>query len=171
MKKADLRGRPPPKNSPADMIRVIHSLTSSKAHTTPPLTTPPITEIACIICLGWLLRPLELSCGNLVCSECCCMWIRIGDTTSCPCCYAHQLNEDTITTPSRVTEQLLHHHMNSCQAVGLSPSHTTIGEILSKSTHTPTTPVEKRVAENLIKRMLSEEDSNIIKVPTRGQVG
>ena len=46
-----------------------------------------------------------------------------------------------------------------------------VHDILEKSPTTPTIPVEKRVAESLIRRLMAESrDESVIRVPTRGQV-
>ena len=125
-------------------------------------------EDSCSVCMGWLETPVELSCGNLVCSGCCGKWIDCSEdasTCSCPCCY-NLLDEDHISPVSQCTLRLLNIRRRG-HPHGQSP---TISEILSKPTTAPTTPAEKKVAENLIKRMMEEGNSPIIKVPTKGQV-
>lgn len=57
-----------------------------------------------------------------------------------------------------------------CEHTILSPSRTTIRDILKRQTDTPTTPVERKVAENLIKRLMAETKEPVIRVPTQGQV-
>ena len=42
--------------------------------------------------------------------------------------------------------------------------------MLQRSTSVPALPVEKRVAEHLVRRMMTESEGCIMKVPTRGQV-
>jgi hypothetical protein len=52
-----------------------------------------------------------------------------------------------------------------------SPSRLTVKDMLSRSTNHPITGSEKRVAENLIKRMIAEHPQEaVVRVPTRGQV-
>jgi hypothetical protein len=53
-----------------------------------------------------------------------------------------------------------------------SPSRTTLGELLEKDLDKPTTLAEKKVARNIISRMMAEgESSDILQLPsTRGQV-
>ena len=52
-----------------------------------------------------------------------------------------------------------------------SPSRLTVKDMLSRSTDHPVTSSEKRVAENLIKRMMAENPGKaIVRVPTCGQV-
>ena len=57
----------------------------------------------------------------------------------------------------------------------LSPSRTTVHDLLKKGMDTPTTPTERKVAEHLLKRMMSEKSGKdtplLLQVPTRGQVG
>ena len=56
-----------------------------------------------------------------------------------------------------------------------SPSKMTISEVLSRPTNLPATPVEKKVAEHLVKKIINQQDENdsregVVRVPTRGQV-
>ena len=53
-----------------------------------------------------------------------------------------------------------------------SPSRTTIGDLLAKDRAKPPTPAEKRVAQNIITRMMAAEGSSnqVLQLPTRGQV-
>ena len=106
-------------------------------------------------------------------------WIGSNNMTDCPCCYTHQLNDDHVCTPSQTVVQLLNHLMKSgpldaaatlSPPATPSPSNTTIKEILSKSTSSPTTPMERKLTEKLVRRMMAEGESSIIKLPTRGQV-
>ena len=51
----------------------------------------------------------------------------------------------------------------------------TISEVPSKPTNLPATPVEKKVAEHLVKKIINQQDENdsregVVRVPTRGQV-
>ena len=50
-------------------------------------------QLSCQICSGVLDRPLELSCGAIVCSPCCSKWVTQRSTDhlsiSCPCCFNH----------------------------------------------------------------------------------
>jgi hypothetical protein len=63
--------------------------------------------------------------------------------------------------------QCQHHFVQST----LSPSHTTISDILTKSSQAPTTPAERKVAGNVIRRIMTESaDTAVIKVPTPGLV-
>ena len=51
-----------------------------------------------------------------------------------------------------------------------SPSHISAQEILLRPVTAPTQPVEK-VAENLVRRLMAENEDRIVKIPTKGQVG
>lgn len=159
---------------------------------TPPLMSTENSDILCTVCASFLDRPVELECGNLVCLECCIKWLTIS--TECPCCYMPLL--DHTHPPSKVTMSVLGGQLFECdrgcnrtvkatdyqqhlrsqchnffQHSTLSPSRTTVRDLLEKGRDTPTNPTERRVAEHLLKRMMSEkEDTPLLQVPTRGQV-
>ena len=71
--------------------------------------------------------------------------------------------------------QYFSHSQSQCQvffhqAVN-SPSRATIKDLLEKDKETPTTPVERKVAQHLIKRLMAETDEGqLLQLPTRGQV-
>ncbi len=66
-----------------------------------------------------------------------------------------------------IESQCQHHFVQST----LSPSHTTIRDILTKSSQAPTTPAERKVAGNVIRRIMTESaDTALIKIPTPGLV-
>lgn len=48
----------------------------------------------------------------------------------------------------------------------------TVGEVMAKSAQSPATPVEVRLTEHLVRRMMdqSSDGQGVVKVPTRGQV-
>ena len=67
------------------------------------------------------------------------------------------------------------HIQSQCQAFFehsvLSPSRTTIRDLLDRDRESATTPTEKRVAQHLIKRLMAEnEEGQLLQLPTRGQV-
>ena len=53
----------------------------------------------------------------------------------------------------------------------ISPSCISAQEILSRPVTAPTQPVEKKVAENLVRRLMAENEDKIVRIPTKGQVG
>ena len=53
-------------------------------------------KFRCSICTYLLDRPLEISCGAVVCLDSCCLWIQYTPSLACPCCYDHPLNSSTI---------------------------------------------------------------------------
>lgn len=70
-------------------------------------------------------------------------------------------------------DQYLTHLKSQCKEgiTSLSPAKTTMREILQKPANTPVTPSERKVAGNLIRRMMvAEKDTSLITVPTKGQV-
>jgi len=158
---------------------------------TPPSFFPPAlqpvledtqnADILCTVCAGFLDRPVELGCGNLVCLECCIRWLTIS--SECPCCSLALL--DHTHPPSKVTLSVLGHQLFKCdrgcnrtvraidyqqhlesqcqcffQHSALSPSRTTLRELLEKDKDEPTTPTERKVAEHLLKRMLCEKEKD-----------
>ncbi len=50
--------------------------------------------LTCCICLGLLNRPVQLSCDNLICANCCCESIRQSHSLDSPCCNTHTLSDD-----------------------------------------------------------------------------
>ena len=157
------QGRPSKENI-YDVTRHIHTIT-------PPAITSPITtssELAttlqCPICADILCQPIELSCGSLVCSQCCCKWLQFSQKLDCPCCYSHQLSTETIKTPNSVILGLFEKRQVPQQ------SQITVQAILDTPRTTPTNHVEKQVATSLVKRLLSESEGGVISIPTKGKV-
>lgn len=167
---------------------------------TPPGTTLPdyipfthTLHIECAICKGIPERPLELTCGNIVCLGCYCSSVQSSCTLVCPCCTTAMLSDEAsnhFQSPSTVTMSVLGNLLVNCskgcnrcvraveyqqhmdtqckQHFEDSQSHVTAQDI---SSDTPTTPVERRVAVTVIKRIMSENaDNGIIKIPTQGRV-
>ena len=52
-----------------------------------------------------------------------------------------------------------------------SPSRIRARETLSRPVTASTQPVEKKVAENLVRRLVAGNEDRIVKIPTKGQVG
>lgn len=132
-----------------------------------------------MVCLHCLTQSVSVSGGNL----------------SCPCCYDHPLNSDFFWSPSAITMGVLgslhvscgkecnrtvradnytKHITSNCRSYyvcsTLSPSKTTIRDILNKPSNIEPTRAEKQVAENVLKRMFTENPDSVVKVPTHGQV-
>ena len=158
---------------------------------------PLITQLSCSICCMVLNQPVELACGSIVCASCCRQWIKHTKPPCIPCpsCYDDQLSSSTIRPPpplliTLLSDLLIHcakcgklvkaseyirHMDNNCelfsQPVMNSPSKVTLKDVLSKPVSTPATPMERRVTEHLVRRLLDESpEEKVIKVPTRGQV-
>ena len=159
-----------------------------------------IDKLCCVICTYLLDRPLEISCGAVVCLDCCCKWIQVTSSVSCPCCYDHPLNSSTIQPPSPLVTALLddllisckrscktivraskykYHLASNCQEychkVLDSPSQITIEDVLAKPATSPATPAEIRATGHLVRRIMhqnagSAETQAVVKVSTRGQV-
>ena len=64
------------------------------------------------------------------------------------------------------------HKESRCEGhqVPVSPSRISARDILQCPTTAPVLPVEKRVAEHLVRRMLTETEGGILKIPTQGLV-
>ena len=55
----------------------------------PPNSPITLSDIECVLCLGVLRRPLQLSCGAICCMTCLCDWVKHTPTLTpltCPCC-------------------------------------------------------------------------------------
>lgn len=191
-------GRPPGESSKS----VVHHLKKvAPSSFLPPEDREPhcedstLTEkLSCPICLRLLDRPVELTCGSIVCLECCQNWIQYHLCSSlvCPCCIGCLLDSTHIRAPPCLILSLLEglhiHCMRKCGKVVRidsytkhlkgqcrshyvqlvdSPSRMTIREVLSKPTESPATPAELRMAEHLVRKICTE---GVMKVPTRGQV-
>ena len=156
-------------------------------------------HIECAICKGVPQRPLELLCDNIVCLQCCCNSVQSSCTLTCPCCKSTTLCDESsnhFQRPSKVTMSVLGNMLVNCSRgcnrsvkvvefqqhlesackqhfdhTILSPSHVTAKDILNKPSQTPTTPMKRRVAATVIRRLMSEQaDSSVIKIPTQGRV-
>ena len=148
-----------------------------------------LSHIQCSVCLDVLSLPVELGCNNLVCADCCCKWIEITGNTECPVCYTHKLSEDEISKPPPVVTQILaelkircnrcnnlttasqfNAHLSSNCNQYTAISSPSLEDILSAPGTAPTLPVERRVAEKLVRRLLAESEDNTITISTGGQV-
>ena len=175
-----------------------HSFYSSTLQP-PQYSTPETYHIRCSICKGVPERPLELLCGNIACLQCCCSSVQSSGTPTCPCCKSTTLcdvSSNHFQCPSKVTMSVLgnmvvncsrgcnrsvrimeyqQHLETNCQHhfehSTLSPSNVTARDILSRSADTSTTPVVRRVAATVIRKLMTENpDRGLIKIPTQGRV-
>ena len=162
-----------------------------------PLYESESSQLSCPICCTVLDQPVELACGSIICASCCRQWIQHSQTStvSCPSCYDHQLSSASIRpSPSLVltlladlvlhctrcgklvtTNQYTRHLNSNCESfsrpVVNSPSKVTLKDVLTRPVSTPATPMERKVTEHLVRRLLDEGTGEVIRVPTRGQVG
>ncbi len=149
-------------------------------------------SLLCQVCSQVVSQPVQLACENLVCASCCRRWIQVSGGVSCPCCYNHRLDDDTITLPSVIVLDLLatlrlsstkcsrtttarqyrKHKESNCQGhyEETSPFLVTAERILQRPITAPTQPVERQVAAHLVRRLMSESGDSVLKIPTRGQV-
>ncbi len=141
-----------------------------------------IDTLTCCICLGLLNRPVQLSCDNLICANCCCESIRQSHSLDCPCCNTHTLSQSTISKPSAIVLSFLNEVIVSCirgynQAVKVhnyehhlagdckgfyedfnSPSKVTLGDVLSKPATLPTTEAEMKATSHLVRRVMNQQE-------------
>ena len=70
-----------------------------------------MTDVECLLCLGVLERPIQLSCGQLCCTACLCTWVKHTltlDPLCCPCCpLSHTLLEKQLHPAPQVLVKLL----------------------------------------------------------------
>ena len=163
----------------------------------PPDSSPP-THLLCPVCTEVYDSPIELPCEQLICASCLCTWVQHAETLACPCCYNEHhplLDEVEFRPPNSVLLDVLGSLLVACnkgcqtlvkakdisihissgckgyiEMTQSSPSRTTIRDVLSRPADTPTTPIEKRAAEHLIRRLQAESDECVVRIPTRGQV-
>ncbi len=153
-------------------------------------------KLVCSICGNTVYRPVLLSCGNAVCSDCCSRTIQSTYSLDCPCCTEHSLNSTTINPPSPLLLSLLKdlllfcircsravkleeyslHLAGNCRshcAIMNSPSKVTLRDVLDKPSTSPATPAELRTAQHLVRRIISQDEGSstagVISVPTSGQ--
>lgn len=144
------------------------------------------SSLCCLVCTRLLERPLELTCGAIICLRCCQDWIQLHPYRSlgCPCCYS-SLESIHIRQPPSLIVSLVkgllvhcvrrcgklvyidhyHKHINGqCKShyhqLVDSPSKLTIKEVLSRPTTAPATPSERRVAEHLVRKIIDQGSSS-----------
>ncbi len=169
-----------------------------------PTNTPPTyilsgidaSNVSCSICTEVYRCPVQLQCGTLVCAACCSQWVQVSAGVSCPCCFAHQLDDTNIQPPTSVVSDLLGSLWVECTAEGCtkvvkarnlrkhlksgckhysetstdSPSRVSLRDILSQPMTTPTTPAEKMVLRSFFRREEASNPHRTVTVETAGQV-
>ncbi len=141
--------------------------------------------LTCCICLGLLNRPVQLSCDNLICANCCCESIRQSHSLDCPCCNTHTLSRHCFTISSEDANQAIkvhnyEHHL-ACDCKGFyeefnpPPSKVTLHDVLSKPATLPTTETEMKATSHLVRRVMNQQEctsqaSSVVSIPTGGQV-
>ena len=74
-------------------------------------TTSLTEQLSCPVCTNILQRPVELSCGVIICSTCCSKWVTVCMAQrlqiSCPCCHSHLLDRQSIRPPPPLVLSLL----------------------------------------------------------------
>ena len=128
-----------------------------------------------------LQQPVQLGNDNLVCAPCCCGWLEDSsqeDRIACSLQAAPRVVIKVLASLKVVcnsckkqttAEQFDLHKNSKCTAHYLVTS-PTVDDILFKPSTAPTDPVERRIAGNVVRRLLAESDSNTIQIPTHGPV-
>ena len=152
----------------------------------------PVTlaDLECPICLNILDRPLELTtCGSIVCADCCCEWLKVANTLSCPCCYGDHLRTFStirsgptlvlklvggLQTECRECNQVVkvaNYHAHNCDTCTQSPSEVRVEDVLQRPLSVPLTPIERKLQSSLARRsMATSPEENILQIRTGGQV-
>ena len=186
------RGRPS-ENSAITFFQHIKALAPPKVIHSPrscyDYSDNQLSHLTCPICYSVVSQPVELGCDRLVCAHCCLEWLEASKDTTCPVCHDHhQLDKATIKAPHTAIVEVLSSlrvRCRSCKRYTTAENYdahqsssctkhfivtTSVDDILSQSSTSPTLPVEKKVAENLVRRLLAESSDNMVRIPTRGQV-
>ena len=120
-----------------------------------------------------LSSPVELiNCGEVVCFQCCCSWLKTSGTLSCPCCYEQPLSVSMVRPASNFVQDVVRkisvictncartlelghyeHHLNSGCSYLLIES--AIEGILLQPESAPLSSIESALQANLVWRSLS----------------
>jgi hypothetical protein len=115
-----------------------------------------VANLLCPICCDILKQPIELSCGRLVCAHCC-----IGLPSAVVYEILGALKLVCGTCKQKTTAaQLKQHKASQCKGhyEVPSPSQISAQEILARPVTAPTQPVERRLAEHLVRRLMTESE-------------
>ena len=111
------RGRPSGE-TPKAVINYIRSLALSPFPKEDPhpqfVSSSAVNKLLCCICCEVAANPVSLSCGETICSQCCCESIQIAYSLNCPCCFSHTLNSETISAAPPLFMSLLSELLVSC---------------------------------------------------------
>ena len=185
------RGRPSGETAKAviDHIKSIapQSLLPSEDQSPHYHETSLTQKLTCPLCSNIFSKPVELSCGGIVCADCCCKRIQSTLSLSCPCCSDHSLNSSTVKSPSPLLVSLLEDLLISClkqcgkvvkvhqyesHLSGKCKTHyhldtkvksstqLTLEEVISKPTTLPATPAEVKAAHHLVRRIMDHGDGS-----------
>ena len=155
----------------------------------PPSSNIQHSDLHCCTCFNVLNSPVQLSCSSFICSSCLTKWIELSQSNKCPVCYCHSLTTSEIKNLQPIHFRLLQDTIVKCtdcaQSVKLSdmkshnccttssttsssdPTELTATDILRQPITSPPTNIEKKVASNLMKRMMHDGH---ITITTGGQV-
>ena len=115
--------------------------------------------------------------------------MEVTGSTGCPICYHHELTEEEFSIPPTLVLEVLaelkvrcnicskqttagrfNAHLSSNCSRYTTITSPSLDDILSTPGTAPTLPVERRVAEKLVRRLLAESEDNTITISTGGQV-
>ena len=166
-------------------------VTDASSHTYTAGDSPvAMSDLECPICSNILDQPVELiTCRSHVCAACCCEWLKVSDTLSCPCCYIDHFHDFSsirqgstlilkllggLRTVCRECSQVVKvadYHTHSCKHSIESPSELRVQEVLQRPLNVPLTPVECKLQASLAMRSLTvSPEENILQIRTGGQV-
>jgi len=90
-KKAHKAGRPAKKSAHSTILH-INSISYTDYNNI--IVANLHSDFECPLCLGLLNQPIELStCQRYICAQCCCQWLRMSKSLSCPCCYSDNMGD------------------------------------------------------------------------------
>ena len=147
-----------------------------------------IDSLTCKLCKSGVCNPVEvLPCKSLTC--CSCLLGHVSkdmDTFHCPgCSEDHSCVESSFTNISPVAEKMILDILVKCekclQAVKLCTIKTPCeqhiqgniecSDVLSRPLESQPTAMEKKMASNVVTRLLHQNNDTVVTLPTGGQVG
>ena len=161
----------------------------------PPLT---IELFLCPICKQVINAPVELPCKQLCCAQCAVEAIKSSADVVCPLCQKSISTTDAIQRPSKITlmslaslrvkctqsscseyvrlDQLKRHQLSCGQStqINATPIQRTLQDVLQKPLDQTPDTTEKRVASNVIRRMVNstceQASEDFVSLKTGGRV-
>ena len=157
----------------------------------PPTIAGNVSRLSaeCPLCLEVLSSPIELvTCGAIVCSNCCCTWLNLRHELLCPCCYGDHLRDiTTVRAPCNLVldalkcipvicskcknEILLSDYATDLgSGCAFVPVNSIVSEILSHPVNQPLSPIESQLQTNVKRSLLSSPTKGVVVLKTHGKV-